>query len=37
MAGFQVVVAVVAINACVLAAAFVAIYVLNKSVSRSGQ
>jgi hypothetical protein len=37
MGGFQVIVAVVAINACVLAAAFFAIYLLNKSVSRSGQ
>ena len=37
MDGFQVVVAVFAINACVLGAAFVALYLLNKSVSQSGQ
>jgi hypothetical protein len=37
MGGFQVIVAVMAINACMLGAAFFAIYLLNKSVSQSGQ
>jgi hypothetical protein len=37
MAGFQVVLAVLVINACVLVAAFFALYLLNKSVSQSGQ
>jgi hypothetical protein len=37
MTEFQVVVAVLAVNAGVLAVAFFALYVLNKSVSKSGQ
>ena len=37
MGGFQVVLAVIAINAGVLGAAFFALYLLNKSVSQSGQ
>jgi hypothetical protein len=37
MGGFQVVLAVLAVNACVLAAAFFALYLLNNSVSKSGQ
>jgi hypothetical protein len=37
MGGFQVIVAVIVINACMLGAAFFAIYLLNKSVSQSGQ
>jgi hypothetical protein len=37
MGGFQVVLAVIVINAGVLGAAFLALYLLNKSVSQSGQ
>jgi hypothetical protein len=37
MGGFQVVLAVLATSACVLVAAFFAAYLLNKSVSQSGQ
>jgi hypothetical protein len=37
MSGFQVVVAVFAINAGVLGVVFFAVYLLNKGVSQSGQ
>ena len=37
MGGFQLLLAVVALNACVLGAAVLALYLLNKSVSKSGQ
>jgi hypothetical protein len=37
MNGFQVVVAVFAINAGVLGAVFFAVYLLNRSVSKAGQ
>jgi hypothetical protein len=37
MGGFQVVLAVFVLSALVLGAAFLALYLLNKSVSQSGQ
>jgi hypothetical protein len=37
MGGFQVVLAVLAINVSVLGVAFFALYLLNKGVSQSGQ
>jgi hypothetical protein len=37
MGGFQVVLAVFVLSACVLGAAFLALYLLNESVSQSGQ
>jgi hypothetical protein len=37
MGGFQVVLAVLAINVLVLGAAFLALYLMNKSVSQSGR
>jgi hypothetical protein len=37
MDGLQMLLAVVAVNGCVLGAAFLAVYQLNKAVSRSGR
>lgn len=37
MNGFQILLTVVAVNACVLAVAFFAVYQFNKAVSQSGR
>jgi hypothetical protein len=37
MDGFQMLLAIVAVNGCVLGVAFLAVYWLNKAVSRSGR
>jgi hypothetical protein len=37
MSGVQILLAVIAVNACVLGVAFLALYQLNKAVSRCGR